>query len=730
MLRRFHTVPGLLAALIVSFMAITGAVLSLQPVVERIASGASTDLSVAELADRIVSQLPQTETITRSASGAITAYVANAATAIDPSTGTVLGPAEHSAIFTFFTELHRSLFLGDGGRMAAGLAAAAMLVLALGGIFLLVSRMGGWRQLFSNPRGTQSQRLHVELARLAIAGLLLSALTGVYMALVTFGFIGDGSAGLGFPAVGTGGTPAAIAHLSALQNVPVSDLRELVLPMAGDPQDVFTLTTNAGTGYVDQATGALIDFTANSPMQTLYEAIYTLHTGQGHWWLAALLGMASLAVPALAVTGVTIWAVRRRSRPRIDGDVGWKKADTVVLVGSESNTTWGFAATLQAALRRNGHAVHLAPMNGLRTHYPKARSILVLTATYGNGTAPASAGQFLDRFAGFKSEHARFAVLGFGDRKFRNYCAYAERVEAVIREAGHTQLLPLATIDRQSAQAFAQWGHRLGAVLGEPLVLTHQPVQPQTRTFTLLERHVFGEDVQAPTAVLRFGLPPARRWSGWIKKSLGQDDFVAGDLVGVAPPSDPIPRYYSIASAAHSGALEICVRKQQGGVCSDYLYNLRPGDSIEGFVRPNPDFHPDRSHRPLVLIGAGAGIAPLVGFMRAQGHRRAVHLYFGARDPDADFLYRNELETALDKGLLARLHAAFSRVFGGRYVQHELAEHAEEIRALAQQGARFMVCGSIAMGEGVKQALNEALAPLDLTVERLQATGRYGEDVY
>ncbi len=60
---------------------------------------------------------------------------------------------------------------------------------------------------------------------------------------------------------------------------------------------MFTLTTNQGIGSVDQASGELIDFTPNSPMQTLYEAIYTLHTGQGHWWLAMLLGMASLAVP-------------------------------------------------------------------------------------------------------------------------------------------------------------------------------------------------------------------------------------------------------------------------------------------------------------------------------------------------------------------------------------------------------------------------------------------------
>ncbi|MNL85128.1 hypothetical protein D3C87_2133310 [compost metagenome] len=63
-------------------------------------------------------------------------------------------------------------------------------------------------------------------------------------------------------------------------------------------------------------------------------------------------------------------------------------------------------------------------------------------------------------------------------------------------------------------------------------------------------------------------------------------------------------------------------------------------------------------------------------------------------------------------------------------MQDRLAEDAEEVRRLVRQGARFMVCGSIAMGEGVKQALDQALAPISLDVDRLQAMGRYAEDVY
>lgn len=730
MLRRLHSIPGLVAALVVSFMAITGAVLSLQPLVERVSVPSGGGMSVATLTDKVLSQMPQTESIVRSASGAITAYVGRAATGIDPVTGASLGVVDHSAIFTFFTELHRSMFLGDGGRIAAGIAAAAMVVLATTGIALLINRMGGWRQLFATARGTLSQRLHVEVARLVVIGLMLSALTGLYMTLVTFGLVADGGQGFGLPAYGSGAVPAPVASLAALQDVLVADLRTLVLPAAGDAQDVFTLTTNAGTGYVDQASGELLDFTPNSPMQTLYEAIYTLHTGQGHWWLGVLLGLASLGVPLLMITGTVIWLRRRASMPRIPGDAGWRKADTVILIGSESNTTWSFAGTLHAALMANGHAVHVAPMNSLRAAYPVATRFLVLTATYGNGTAPSSASRFMERLAGFDGTGTTYAVLGFGDRKFRHFCAYAETVEAALADHGLVALTPYAGIDRQSAQAFAQWGRALGTALGEPLDLLHQPTRPQTRSYRLIERQDYGIEVQAPTVLLRFALPEAENWQDSLKQRLGLGGFVAGDLAGIIPPADPIPRYYSIAASSADGVLEICVRKQQGGVCSDYLFDLRPGDSVDAFVRPNPDFRPDNGRRPLILIGAGAGVAPLVGFVRANFKRRPVYLFSGGRDPASDFFYRDELAEQLAAGRLTRLLAVFSRVIGGQYVQHRLLDEADQLRDLVQQGARFMVCGSTAMGDGVRATLDTVLAPLDLSVERLQSAGRYAEDVY
>src|SRR5690606_5288939 len=144
---------------------------------------------------------------------------------------------------------------------------------------------------------------------------------------------------------------------------------------------------------------------------------------------------------------------------------------TVVLVGSEGGSTWGFATTLAEALRRAGQSVHIAPMSGFApARHRQAQRYLILAATYGEGDAPASAQGFLERLQALDAPStAPLAVLGFGDRSFPAFCAFAAAVEHAARAKGWPVLLPFDTIDRQSPQDFARWGRALGEALGTPL---------------------------------------------------------------------------------------------------------------------------------------------------------------------------------------------------------------------------------------------------------------------
>lgn len=729
MLRSLHSIPGLLAALLVMLLAISGATLALNPALERLqAPPAAADISVAQLAGRVAGQLGGIEQIRRTPSGTLIVYHREhgqtLVSRVDPQTGALLAPYTPSALARWVKELHRSLFLDTPGHIVAALGALAMLLLSASGAVLLARRAGGWGKLLRPLRGSFSQRWHAEVGRLTILGLLLSALSGLYLSAGTLGLIADDGQGQPpLPPPISAGPALPVASLAALQAVNLNDLRELVYPDPDSPQDLFSLHTRSGQGYVDPASGALLAFQPDSGMQQLSGFIYQLHTGEGLWWLGLLLGVCALGVPLMSLTGLWLWWRRRRDAVAIDDNCPADAADCVILVGSESNSTWGFARTLQQALVAAGRRVHSAPMNQLRSDYPKARQLLILTATHGDGDAPASASDFLARLQQQPlAPDLKYAVLGFGDRQFPRFCGFAEQVHKALNASGAQCLLPQENIHRQSPQEFRRWGQALGQALGLPLDLQHQARALPCHEWQLVESVAYGDQVQAPTRILRF---KAADGSGQQLP-----EFQAGDLVGILPPGTTQPRFYSLASSRADGVLEICVRKHPGGLCSGFLHELQTGARIAGFIQPNPQFRPAQGTQPVILIGAGTGIGPLAGFIRGNRSRQPMHLYWGGRHPASDFLYEPELKGYLADRRLTALRAAFSQVQERGYVQDRLLADALALRRLVEKGAQVLVCGSRDMAKGVMLALDEVLAPLNLSVLTLKAQGRYREDVY
>lgn len=733
MIRALHRWPGLLALVLVTVLALSGAALSVFPMAERLAAPqAVAEQSVADLAARVAATHPGLEEIRRSPSGTITAWWFDGGTpgsaVIDPATGADVGSADPNGMERWLTNLHRSLFLDDAGRLVMAAGAAAMLVLTLSGAALVARRTGGWRRWFARLRGPLAGRLHVELARVAVLGLALSAATALWMTASTFDLLPDGAARPADPAVVSGQMAFPLDQMAALQDVPVDALRKLSFPYAGDAQDVFTLSTDAGTGLIDQGTGELLSWADLTPWQQVSETIYMLHTGQGAATLGLVLGLIALSVPVMGATGALIWVAGRRGRPRLRDNAPAGRAQTVILVGSEGGSTWGFAATLARALRDAGQAVHIAPMSAFDpARHPRAERFLILAATYGEGCAPASAKGFLDRMAQM-APTAPLAVLGFGDRSFPAFCAYAAEVEATARAKGWATLLPMDTVDRQSPQDFARWGRALGQAIGITLELDHQPARPEAQGLTLISRRDYGEAVQAPTAIMRFALPKATLWARLTGR--GFAGFQAGDLLGILPEGSTVPRFYSLASGSRDGFVEIVVKKHPGGLCSGQLLALEPGDAVEAFLRRNPGFHAGRGREPLILIGAGTGIGPLAGIIRANARRRPVHLFFGMRHPDSDFLYGDDLAAWADEGRLTRLSTAVSRGARPHYVQDALRAEAAQVAEAIRQGARVMVCGGRDMAQGVACVLGDILAPMGLTPAILRAEGRYVDDVY
>jgi sulfite reductase (NADPH) flavoprotein alpha-component len=213
------------------------------------------------------------------------------------------------------------------------------------------------------------------------------------------------------------------------------------------------------------------------------------------------------------------------------------------------------------------------------------------------------------------------------------------------------------------------------------------------------------------------------------------------------------PRYYSIASSqkavgeeAHLTiarvAYESAGRARTGVASSLVADRRRAGDSLNVFVKANPHFRlPKDAAAPIVMIGAGTGVAPYRGFLQereAAGATGHSWLVFGFRHFLYDFLYQLEIQNWLKSGVLSRLDVAASRDQPEkRYVQHVLWEQRERLRNQIADGATIYLCGDAKhMARDVDATLmrilaeggdaNEGQAALDALV----TAGRYKKDVY
>lgn len=735
--KAIHRWLGLTFGTLAVVLGITGAILAIDPVQQAWqAPAAPGDLPVATLVERVTRTVPGAEEIRHLPSGAIVVFSFAGdqpqASYVDPADGRVLGAWQASALPRWVKNLHRSLLLGDAGRWGAAGIALAMGLLCVSALVLLLRRMGGWRRLAARVRGSLAQRIHLVAGRVVLAVLCLTSLTALTMSASTLGLVAlDTRTEPDVLSVVTGKPALPGAQLATLQGLAVQDLRKLNFPGTTDPEDTWKVATAQGQGWIDRYSGHMLAWQDATFAQRVYDLAVVLHTGEAAWPWAVVLGLVGASVLLFWLSGVVIWWQARRQAPHITGNTPLAQADVLIFVASEGGSTWGFAQTLQDALSQGGHRVHTSELENFRTS-AATRQVFVLAATYGEGQAPAHASHALKHIAKLSASAVPVpvpvTVLGFGDRQFPAFCAFAEALDQSLRAQGWPALLPLECIHQQSGQQFARWGVALAQALSEPLVLEHVPRVPPTAALTLIARQDYPGVTGQATAILRFAWPaqgPGARLRGH-----GLARFASGDLVGIVPPGSAVPRYYSLASGWDDGFLEICVRQMPDGLCSTHLLGLQTGDSINAFIRSNPGFSLPRTRRPVLLIGAGTGVAPLAGFIRRNDRRSPMHLYFGGRDPAQDFYFGPEIQRWLIEGRLATLQTVFSRVPDGGYVQDALRRDAEHLRDWVTQGAIVRVCGGRAMAQGVAETLDVVLAPLQLSVAKLKAKERYAEDVF
>ncbi|MBS2212298.1 flavodoxin domain-containing protein [Carboxylicivirga mesophila] len=186
-------------------------------------------------------------------------------------------------------------------------------------------------------------------------------------------------------------------------------------------------------------------------------------------------------------------------------------------------------------------------------------------------------------------------------------------------------------------------------------------------------------------------------------------------------------------------------QRTRNGVCSSFLWNrLDVGDRVPVTLETISKFRlPETDTTPIIMIGAGTGVAPFRGFLQERFARKASGpnwLLFGERNSQTDFLYEEELKSYLHSGLLSKLNTAFSRDGEQKfYINQVVEQEGSEIMNWINKGAVIYVCGSKdKLAVSVRASLIKVFSQyLQLSeeqagqhLEELKSNKQYQEEVY
>ncbi|HEV2604667.1 MAG TPA: benzoyl-CoA 2,3-epoxidase subunit BoxA [Microvirga sp.] len=309
--------------------------------------------------------------------------------------------------------------------------------------------------------------------------------------------------------------------------------------------------------------------------------------------------------------------------------------------------------------------------------------------------------------------------------------------------------------DSSSDATIEAFEDEVGALLEEARKgLGGKPVAPASASKPTVNLYNRGKPARA-TVVGNYRLTAADAETDvrHIILDFGDQPFpvLEGQSIGIVPPGTDANgqphgvRLYSVASSRdgekpNTNNLALTVKRETGGVASNYLCDLPKGAKVEvtgpfgaTFLMPN-----DPSAN-IIMICTGTGSAPFRGF--TERRRRAMPdasgkllLFFGARRPE-ELPYFGPLQKVSER-LLAK-HFCYSRVPGQArtYVQDRIRAEGVNLAAVLQQpGTHVYICGLKGMETGVDEAFADICRHAGAEWADLKGTmrtsGRYHVETY
>ena len=358
-----------------------------------------------------------------------------------------------SKFFSFFTNLHRSLFFKKIGRVFVGIISFILSLITLTGLMLLIQRQGGILKIFKKIKENNfSEKYHVVFSRIFALPIFLIAISGAYLTFDRF-MIGDLQTSISFEEEILSENKYLKFDLIALNKV-----KKVVYPFSRSESDYYTIELSDRSVMVNQYNNRIHSQRFYPFSYFTKEWFYNLHTGKGNLLLSIILFVSSISILFFIFTGFKISTKSTLKNLKIKYLSSEKDSKYIILVGSEKGNTFEFAKFLSTQILSFGEKVIIKPLNSYKI-YNQAETLIILTSTYGEGDPPSNANDFVSRFKKFNQPYKiKYSIIGFGSLKYPKFCAFASKIDRMIRPLDNFEkIVPLMKVNRRSVEEFNKW---------------------------------------------------------------------------------------------------------------------------------------------------------------------------------------------------------------------------------------------------------------------------------